>query len=1171
MVEGVPFTREAIEQSVPARFEQVATVFPDRPALSGNGQKWTYVALNRRANRIAHAIRAQTSPGIGCVALLVDQSPEMVIATLGVLKAAKIYLGIHPGMPAAAQRAILRDAAPDLVLASGALAERARQVAAGLCQTLILEGTDKRYVEENPQIAIRPEDPSTIFYTSGTTGHPKGVVKSHRAVMHRVWLSAQHDGIVPEDRQSLLTHCAFSASESDMFGALLQGGTLCVFDVAAEGLAAFRAWIDEERITLLHPPVLLFRRLLETLEGDGLFPSVRLVALAGDVVLPKDLEKWKRHFSPDCVLLHRFSTTETALLTVARFDRDSALDPKCVSAGRPVADKHLTLVNGELAVRSRYLSDGYWRHPDETAAVFEPAPDFPGERIYRTGDLARFLPDGSLVFVGRREHLAKIRGFRVDTREVEAALLQLEEVAGAAVIVRKEDEQDRLWAFVVMKAGAPFDARRLREGLGVRLPEWKIPACLESVPALPETLNGKVDRQLLAQFAARDAASTGIENELAGIWRASLRVDRVGPDDNFLDLGGDSISAMVTLNAIERRWGIRLTAATFFDHATVRRQAALLEEKLAVAGEASAPAPPRPWVESVADGFLELLNRHGVDYIFINPGTDTAPVLEAIAKAKTLGVRTPELVLCLHESVALAAAHGHFLVSGKPQVVMVHVDVGTQNLGANLHNAQRDRAGVVICAGRSPYTVDGSVAGGRNRYHHWVQEQYWQAGIVQGYVKWHYELARAENLSLALERAFELARAEPAGPVYLTLPREVLAQAMDFRGVETRVPAVTSRQTADQASLEQAARWLLEADSPLILTAYAGRNPAAVGALVKLAETLSAPVVESRHRVNFPSNHPLHAGYVAARYLQKADCVLIVDHDVPWVPAQARPAAEARVIHVDIDPLKRDIPIWGFPVDLSIQADSSLVCAALAEEVERRIGPADRGRLEARRRSWSEEHQALAACLQERASQLAARRPIAPEWAAYCLNQVIDEDTVIVGEAVTNSPALWSYLELNVPGSYYQVLGSGLGWGLGAALGVKLATPSKTVICAIGDGAWHFSSPLAAYLAAAGQRCPFLTVVFNNQEYFATTETILAAAPEGYARRSGHYPACDLPRPPLISKVAEALDLWARTVEDPAELLAVLGEALAEVRGGRSALVDICVSSPRPRDPLPEE
>ena len=145
-------------------------------------------------------------------------------------------------------------------------------------------------------------------------------MKSHRAVLHRAWLSAQHDAIAPGDRQSLLTYCSFAASESDMFGALLNGATLCVFDIASEGLAAFSEWIAEEQITVLHPPVLLFRRFLSTLEGENLFPSVRLVALAGDRVLPSDVEEWKRHFSASCALTHRFSTTETALLTVARVD-----------------------------------------------------------------------------------------------------------------------------------------------------------------------------------------------------------------------------------------------------------------------------------------------------------------------------------------------------------------------------------------------------------------------------------------------------------------------------------------------------------------------------------------------------------------------------------------------------------------------------------------------------------------------------------------------------------------------------------------------------------------------------------------------------------------------------------------------------------------------------------
>ena len=950
---GLPFTREDIEQSLPERFEQVVSRFANQVALTGNGQRWTYLDLNRRVNRIAHAIRALTGPRINCVAFLVDQSPEMVIAMLGVLKAGKTYLAVHPMMPTLAQQEIIRDAAPELLLTTPALASRARGIATGACAVLILDDIDERYSQENPQILTGPQDLSTIFYTSGTTGQPEGVVKSHRAVLHRVWLSTQHDGIISTDRQSLLTHASFSASESDIFGALLQGATVCVFDIASEGLAAFRLWLDEERITLLHPPVLLFRRFLSTLEGTNLFPSVRLVALAGDVVLPADLEKWKQHFASCCVVLHRFSLSETALLTVARIDHAAPIDPCAVVAGRPVADKCLTIIDdtgravdegqaGEVVVRSRYLADGYWRQPEATAVAFKPDPEIPGQRVYRTGDLGRFLPDGSLVFLGRRDHLVKIRGYRVDTREVESALMQLTGISEVATVARKEDDETRLWAFVVMKPGIEFDHLALREQLRKYLPEWKIPARFLSITALPMTLAGKVDKQFLLQ--AGEGAAGGlarvpsegavaappatVEEELAGIWKATLRRDDVGPDDNFLDLGGDSISAMMTLNRIERRYGIQLTFATFFRQGTIRQLATLVEKDTKGITQVSESGPntddverreQRVSVDNVADGYLELLNAHGVDYIFINPGSDIAPILESIAKFKAEGHRTPELVLCLHESLALAAAHGYFMVTGRAQVVMVHVDVGTQNLGANLHNAQRGRAGVVICAGRSPYTVDDTVPGGRNRYNHWIQEQSNQGSIVQGYVKWQYELTCRENLALSVQRAFQVAGAEPPGPVYLILPREVLLQKMGAPVLHAKgdgkALALPSTPAADPESLRRAAQWLIEADNPLILVGYAGRNPKAVAALVRLAEVLAIPVMESRQRVNFPSSHPLHLGFAPARDLQQADCVLIVDHDVPWIPVQARPAPECRTIHVDIDPLKRDFPIWGFPVD----------------------------------------------------------------------------------------------------------------------------------------------------------------------------------------------------------------------------------------------------------------
>jgi acetolactate synthase-1/2/3 large subunit len=382
---------------------------------------------------------------------------------------------------------------------------------------------------------------------------------------------------------------------------------------------------------------------------------------------------------------------------------------------------------------------------------------------------------------------------------------------------------------------------------------------------------------------------------------------------------------------------------------------------------------------------------------------------------------------------------------------------------------------------------------------------------------------------------------------------------------------VSAPYAANPETLSRAARWLIAAERPLILVAYAGRNPGAVEPLIRLAETLNAPVVESRHRLNFPSSHPLHLGFSALPHAARADCILILDHDVPWVPAQGRPSASCRVIQVDIDPLKRDMPIWGLPVDLAIHADSAETMAALAGEIDRRMTPADRARIAQRRPTMAAEHDALRAGWRQRAHDLATRQPIAPEWAAHCLNEIVDRSTLVVAEAVTNNPALWHHLELDCAGTYYQSLGSGLGWGLGAAVGAKLASPDKTVICVVGDGSWIFGSPIVAYAAADRYRAPFLTVVFNNQTYAATIESIRSVAPEGYARRTGYYPGCDLPKGPLYSKLAEAMGLWARTVETPAELRMTLRDARDQVRGGRSALVDVRVSSYRSSEQTPDE
>jgi acetolactate synthase-1/2/3 large subunit len=316
--------------------------------------------------------------------------------------------------------------------------------------------------------------------------------------------------------------------------------------------------------------------------------------------------------------------------------------------------------------------------------------------------------------------------------------------------------------------------------------------------------------------------------------------------------------------------------------------------------------------------------------------------------------------------------------------------------------------------------------------------------------------------------------------------------------------------------------------------------------------------------VNFPSTHPLHLGFSDSPFIQEADCLLILDHDVPWVPALMRPSSHCKVIQIDFDPLKRDIPLWGFPVDLSIEADSEQAMTALTEEIARRITPDDRTRIESRRSALSTEHDAQRFRWHQRAHHLADRQPIAPEWAAFCLNEIVDEHTIIVSEAASNTLLLWNYLQLDNPGSYYESQGSGLGWAVGAAVGAKLASPSKTVICVQGDGSWMFSSPMAAYTASRQYQCPFLTVIFNNQEYYSTAEAILTLAPSGQVSKSEVYPACDLPEAGLYSKLAEAMGLWACTVDDPKKLRSALRQGLEQVRAGRSAMVNIRVSSPRP-------
>ena len=560
-----------------------------------------------------------------------------------------------------------------------------------------------------------------------------------------------------------------------------------------------------------------------------------------------------------------------------------------------------------------------------------------------------------------------------------------------------------------------------------------------------------------------------------------------------------------------------------------------------------------------AEALIQLLVAHGVQYLFLNPGTDTAPVQEAIVALGSQGHAVPKIVSCLYENVALAAAHGYFCVTRQPQAVLVHVDAGTQNLGGNLHNTQRAHAGVLIFAGRTPYTVDGIAPGSRDRGIQWFQDQADQTGIVRGYVKWAHELGRTDTLNYLIPRAVQVAASEPAGAVYMTVAREVLMAPMDGVTVlppERTRPAITG--PGDLDSLETIADWLADAERPLLIAGDVGRHPEAVASLTALAELVGIIVNDKSGPLNLPLSHPLFR-WDASSALREADVVLILDSQVPWVPKDAQPSDTASIAQIDVDPVKASIPLWGFPVTLPLHGDTAKALPLLLAAVERRATPERRAAWQARRQRLEEasakRRQEVAVRLEEQRAQ----QPITPDWASAALGQLLPPDAIVVEEAVTNQTAVRRHIRRERPGTLFHPIGPGLGWALGASVGIKLAAPERLVVAVVGDGSFVFGSPVAALYAAQQAGAPFLTVILNNSGYNASKQPIVGLFPGGASVQANTYPGVRFQEPPDYAALARSCHAYGERVTDPAEMLSAIQRAIAAVEGGQAAVLDVII------------
>jgi acetolactate synthase I/II/III large subunit len=562
-------------------------------------------------------------------------------------------------------------------------------------------------------------------------------------------------------------------------------------------------------------------------------------------------------------------------------------------------------------------------------------------------------------------------------------------------------------------------------------------------------------------------------------------------------------------------------------------------------------------VQDAAEALLVLLQAHGARQVFINPGTDTFPIQEAWARRKERGQPAPEPIMCLHEHTAVAAAHGYFLGSRQPQAVLVHVDAGTLNMGGALHNAQRAEAGMVLCAGRAPYTWEGEMPGGKDLPIHFWQEQLDQAGIVRGLVKWTYELSRTENMASIVERAFHLAANPPSGPVYLTLPREVLMLPMEQIGLpEPRRLTRPTPPAADPDAIRCAAEMLARASRPLIVAGQNGRDPDSVAEVGRLAEQIGARIVATFDYASVPASHPLTLGPALASELPRADAVLFLDPNVPYVPTQVRPNPEAALVQIDREPLHERYVTWNFPMDLRITARVAQALPALRAAIAEQQTAAQRRQAEARCQEIIDQRRVQQAQVAARARAKATETPMDGEWVAWSLKQVLPEGAVVLEDVVTNRPWVLTHLAPEEPDTLFTPGGSSLGWAPNAAIGLKKARPDRPVVALVGDGGFVFSNPLAALWSAQRAGTPFLTVIFNNGGYNASVMPIPMLYPGGAVQRLGDGLVTAIDPPPDYARVAEACGAFGVCVREPRELQPALRRALDEVEHGRCAVVD---------------
>jgi amino acid adenylation domain-containing protein len=584
------------EQSVPDRFEEHVRKHPDRIAFKTTKDALTCDALNRTANRVARAILGVCESREKPIALLLDREASTMAASMGVLKTGGFYVPLAPSHPRARITYILNETEAALIVTDSKCLTLAREVAPRNCRLLNIEELDSSLSIEDLGLPISPDSLTSITYTSGSTGEPKGVINTHRRDLHRT-THDKHFGLGPDDR---FTNVG-SAERRSPFNTLLSGAGSFPWYVREEGLADLADWLIREEITVFRSGPRVFRHFVGTLTGKEEFPKLRVINLAGEPVYQADIELYKKHFSPECLLVDTYGAHEVGPIRLYVISKETKIAGEKVPVGYEIPDKEVLLLDdkglevalgqiGEIAVKSRYLSLGYWRRPDLTEAKFLPDAAGGDKRTYLTGDLGRMLLNGCLEHLGRKDFQVKIRGLRVEMPEVEGALRSMDAICEAVVIAREDNPGDKyLVAYIVPVRNTAPSVSEVRGFVEQKLPPHMVPSRFVILDALPVTPNGKVNRKALPDPGkSRPDLDTPfvspripVEQELSQIWGEVLSLDHVGIHDNFFELGGHSLAATRVVSQVIKKYQVEIPLQALFQSPTVAQMAAVITENQA--------------------------------------------------------------------------------------------------------------------------------------------------------------------------------------------------------------------------------------------------------------------------------------------------------------------------------------------------------------------------------------------------------------------------------------------------------------------------------------------------------------------------------------------------------------------------------------------------------------